>query len=131
MMGAAILNERGSEEWLSEPAAATRETLAQMPGDVTVLGAGGKMGPTLAMMVKKAGPAKAVYAVSRFSNAAIRERIEARGVTTIEADLVDESAYGGRAERPVPGGHEVRSHGQPAADLGDERPRARARCETI
>ena len=93
MMNTLTLNERGLEEWLSEPAAATRETLAQIPGDVAVLGAGGKMGPTLAMMVKKAAPAKAVYAVSRFSNAAIRERIEAKGVTTIEADLLDESAY--------------------------------------
>ncbi len=87
------IDESGLEELLSEPAAGTRETLAQTPGDVAILGAGGKMGPTLAMMVKRAAPEKAVYAISRFSDEEVRERITEKDVKTVEADLLDESAY--------------------------------------
>lgn len=100
MIDASHLDERGLEDWLSEPAPATRQMLAETPGDVVVLGAGGKMGPTLAMMVKKAAPAKNVYAVSRFSDKALRERIAERGVEIVEADLLDESAYADLPEAP-------------------------------
>ncbi len=88
------LDERGLEDWLSEPLAATRAMLEKVEGDIAVLGAGGKMGPTLAMMLKKATPRKNVYAVSRFSDKQARQRIERHGVKIIEADLLDESAYG-------------------------------------
>ncbi|MBM4028943.1 MAG: NAD(P)-dependent oxidoreductase [Planctomycetes bacterium] len=88
------MDERGLEDWLSEPVAATRAMLAKPQGDVAVLGAGGKMGPTLAMMLKKAAPQKTVYAVSRFSDKAARQRIEECGVKIVEADLLDETAYG-------------------------------------
>jgi nucleoside-diphosphate-sugar epimerase len=62
-------------------------------GDIVVLGAGGKMGPTLAMMLKKASDGKNIYAVSRFSDKGIKARIEGEGIKTIEADLLDESQY--------------------------------------
>ena len=56
-----------------------------------ILGAGGKMGPTMAMLaanaIKKGGMKKKVYAVSRFSNAAARAEMESKGVTTISCDL--------------------------------------------
>jgi nucleoside-diphosphate-sugar epimerase len=100
MMDASQLDERGLEDWLSEPAPATRQMLAETPGDVVVLGAGGKMGPTLAMMVKKAAPEKTVYAVSRFSDQPLRERIAEKGVEIVEADLLDESIYAGLPEVP-------------------------------
>jgi len=87
------MDERGLEDWLSEPGAAACETLRRTEGDVAVLGAGGKMGPTLAMMLKKATPDKNVYAVSRFSDRRVGSRIEERGVRIVEADLLDESAY--------------------------------------
>jgi len=87
------LDERGLEDWLSEPLPATGATLKEIEGDVAVLGAGGKMGPTLAMMLKKAAPQKTVYAVSRFSDEPVRQRIEEHGVKITEADLLDESAY--------------------------------------
>ena len=128
------MDERGLEEWLSEPLAATRATLKQIEGDVAVLGAGGKMGPTLAMMLKKAAPGKTVYAVSRFSDKQARQRIEEKGVKIVEADLLDESAYGqpaGCAQRLLPGGHEVRRRRQSAADVGDERLYARARGPAV
>lgn len=98
MIDASQLDERGLEDWLSEPVPATRQLLAETPGDVAVLGAGGKMGPTLAMMVKKAAPQKAVYAVSRFGDRALRERIAEQGIKIVEADLLDESVYAGLPE---------------------------------
>jgi nucleoside-diphosphate-sugar epimerase len=51
------------------------------------------MGPTLAMMLKKASPGKKIYAVSRFSDKAARSKIEQTQIETIEADLLDESHY--------------------------------------
>jgi nucleoside-diphosphate-sugar epimerase len=88
------MDERGLEDWLSEPWAATRAALAAVEGDIAVLGAGGKMGPTLAMMLKKAAPQKCIYAVSRFHDRQVRERIDAGGARIVEADLLDEAAYG-------------------------------------
>src|SRR4030042_1505250 len=86
-------DENGLEDILSEPGEATRKVVAGLTGDIVVLGAGGKMGPTLSMMLKKASPGRKIYAVSRFSDKAVRKRIEKAQVETIEADLLDESQY--------------------------------------
>ena len=88
------LDEAGLEEVLSEPSDSLREEMSKVEGDFIVLGAGGKMGPTLAMMLKKASPEKKVYAVSRFSDPASKESLEKAGIKTIVADLLDESVYG-------------------------------------
>ncbi|MDH4240606.1 MAG: NAD(P)-dependent oxidoreductase [Phycisphaerae bacterium] len=85
--------ESGMEDILSEPTEATRKAVATLNGDIVVLGAGGKMGPTLALMLKKASGNKNIYAVSRFGDKAVKARIEEAGVETIEADLLDESQY--------------------------------------
>jgi len=87
------LDESGLEDVLSEPADATKNVLADLSGDIVVLGAGGKMGPTLAMMLRKAAPERNIYAVSRFSDKTARARIERVGLKTIELDLLDESQY--------------------------------------
>ena len=87
------LDENGLEDILSEPTVATKKIVAGLRGEIVVLGAGGKMGPTLAMMLKKALPGKKIYAVSRFSDKSVRSRIEQAQVETIEADLLDESHY--------------------------------------
>jgi nucleoside-diphosphate-sugar epimerase len=87
------LDEKGLEDILSEPTEATKTIVAGLSGDIVVLGAGGKMGPTLAMMLNKASPCKRIYAVSRFSDKAARSRIEQAQIETIEADLLDESNY--------------------------------------
>ncbi|MBP7049434.1 MAG: NAD(P)-dependent oxidoreductase [Phycisphaerae bacterium] len=93
MMDMSQVDECGLEDLLSEPVSGTREALAQMAGDVAVLGAGGKMGPTLAMMAKKAAPEKVVYAVSRFTDRKVADRLADHGIEIVEADLLDESAY--------------------------------------
>lgn len=93
MIDISELDENGLEDILSEPTEATKKNVTGLSGDIVVLGAGGKMGPTLTMMLKKASPGKRIYAVSRFSDKAVRSRIEQAQVETIEADLLDESHY--------------------------------------
>jgi nucleoside-diphosphate-sugar epimerase len=93
MINISELDENKLEDILSEPTEATKKTVVGLNGDIVVLGAGGKMGPTLAMMLKKASPGKRIYAVSRFSDKAARRRIEQTQIETIEADLLDESHY--------------------------------------
>jgi len=87
------LDERALEGILSEPSDATKEILADLDGDIVVLGAGGKMGPTLCMMLKKAASDKKIFAVSRFSDVAVQDKIEDTGIETIQIDLLDESQY--------------------------------------
>jgi len=80
------------EELLARPSEALIADLARLDGDILVLGAGGKMGPTLAWMARRAAPAKRVIAVARFSEAGVRVALERRGVETIACDLHDRSA---------------------------------------
>ena len=82
----------GLEEALSRPSQALVDTLATVPGDIMVLGVGGKMGPTLARMAKRAAPGKKVLGVARFSEAGLRERLQAQGIGCIEADLLSRDA---------------------------------------
>jgi len=93
MMDISVIDERGLEDILSEPTEGTKRVLAELDGDIVVLGAGGKLGPTLAMMLKAASSGKNIYAVSRFSDKTVKTRIEDAGILTIEADLLDESQY--------------------------------------
>jgi nucleoside-diphosphate-sugar epimerase len=80
------------EELLARPGEALIADLARLDGDILVLGAGGKMGPTLAWMARLAAPAKRVIAVARFSEPGVREALERRGVETIACDLLDRGA---------------------------------------
>lgn len=81
------------EDRLTTPSEALAADLAALDGDLMVIGAAGKMGPTLATLAKRgfevAGGDRTVTAVARFSDRAARERLEAVGVTTIAADLHD------------------------------------------
>jgi nucleoside-diphosphate-sugar epimerase len=74
---------------MTTPDAALIEDLRGVPGDIMVLGAGGKMGPTLARLAKRAAPEKRVIAVARFSEPEVRTGLEAHGVECITADLLD------------------------------------------
>ncbi|MEO7997201.1 MAG: epimerase [Gemmatimonadaceae bacterium] len=104
MNGIAPRDESELEEQLSRPDDVTREALGALDGDILILGAGGKMGPTLARMARRAlddigaprnGPtARRVIAVSRFSSAGAASSLESFGVETVRADLSDPAAYG-------------------------------------
>jgi len=85
--------EEELEERLSRPTTADIDFMQRLEGDLLILGAGGKMGPSLAKLAGRAremaGGKGRVIAVSRFSAAAERESIEKAGVGTISADLLD------------------------------------------
>ena len=80
------------EELLARPGEALVADLARLDGDILVLGAGGKMGPTLAVMARRAAPAKRVVAVARFSEPGLREAMERHGIETIGCDLLGRDA---------------------------------------
>jgi nucleoside-diphosphate-sugar epimerase len=83
------------EAFLAVPSPALVADLAKVDGDLLILGVAGKMGPTLARLAKNAAPGKRVIGVARFSDADVRERLEAWGVETIACDLLDRAAIVG------------------------------------
>jgi nucleoside-diphosphate-sugar epimerase len=84
------MTEAELEDLLSTPRSETSVALADCPGDVVILGAGGKMGPTLARMVARASTDdRRVIAVSRWSSAAAERALNDAGVDTVRADLLE------------------------------------------
>lgn len=88
-------DESQLDELLSRPAEQVVDTLARMPGDVMVLGASGKMGPSLTRMIKRAsdasGTRRRVIGVARFGSG-VEAQLQASGVETIRCELLDEEA---------------------------------------
>jgi nucleoside-diphosphate-sugar epimerase len=91
-----VRDEEELEELLSRPSPRDVELLGGLRGDVVVLGAGGKMGPSLARRLKRAADAAAVprriTAVSRFSSPGVAEALSADGIATVSCDLLDPEA---------------------------------------
>lgn len=85
--------EEKLNELLATPSEKLIEDIKKIKGDIMVLGAGGKMGPTLCILaknaIKAAGIEKKVIAVSRFSDPIALELLHSNGVETISADLLD------------------------------------------
>ncbi|WP_241656348.1 NAD-dependent epimerase/dehydratase family protein [Propioniciclava sinopodophylli] len=89
-------SEEALDEHLSTPSEAVALSLASTSGPVVVLGAGGKVGPTLCRMLRRALPAdRQVFAVSRWSDTEARASLESHGVTCISADLAAPDAWAG------------------------------------
>jgi nucleoside-diphosphate-sugar epimerase len=80
------------EDVMTTPAAGLVADLARVPGDLIVLGVGGKMGPTLARLARRAAPERRVVGVARFSEPGLREALERHGIECIAADLLDRDA---------------------------------------
>ena len=80
------------DKLLCRPSQALIDDLSKVDGDIMVLGVAGKMGPTLAGLAKAAAPGRRVIGVARFSEAGVKEWLQARGVETINCDLLDEAA---------------------------------------
>ena len=95
-------SEDALEARLAAPDEETIAALVQLDGDVLVLGAGGKMGPSLARMARRAigGRSRRVIAVSRFSDAAAAAQLEAHGVEVLRADLADPRAMASLPDAP-------------------------------
>ena len=87
------MTESELDDLLSTPRAETNAALAECPGDVVILGAGGKMGPTLARMVRRAATdSRRVIAVSRWSSTSAERALNDAGVETVACDLLDRAA---------------------------------------
>jgi nucleoside-diphosphate-sugar epimerase len=92
------------EDLLSEPTPGVVETMARLDGDVLVLGVGGKMGPTLARMARRAsemaGVTRRIIGVSRFSSEALVSQLRSHGIETIRCDLLDAAQLQSLPEAP-------------------------------
>jgi len=84
------------EEFLSRPSEADIAAIARLDGDLLILGAGGKMGPSLARRAlraaEKAGVRKKIIAVARFSESQLRASLASEGIETIAVDLLQPGA---------------------------------------
>jgi nucleoside-diphosphate-sugar epimerase len=84
--------EEALDELLSRPDEALVDFVRELDGDILVLGAGGKVGPTMARMARRAADAagrkRRVLAVDVLP----LKDLDARGVETIRCDLLDPAA---------------------------------------
>src|SRR6266704_4100879 len=91
-----IDTEAKLDEILSRPSDADAAAIAQLAGDLLILGAGGKMGPSLARRAcraaEKAGVQKRIVAVARFSDHRLRESLASDGIEIVVADLLQPDA---------------------------------------
>jgi len=88
------------EDLLSRPSQALVDDLAALDGDIIILGVGGKVGPCLARMAKRAAPHKRILGVARFSDNAVKQRLEDWGVETLACDLLDRGAVAALPKLP-------------------------------
>jgi nucleoside-diphosphate-sugar epimerase len=119
-MEAAFRDEDDLEDRLSRPDEGVVEALRPLRGDLLLLGAAGKMGPTLARMARRAldavGSKSAVIAAARFSDPRSREVLERAGVKTVACDLLDRA----QVDRLPDAGAVLYMIGQKFGTTGDE-----------
>jgi nucleoside-diphosphate-sugar epimerase len=81
------------EDLLSEPTDGVVRAMQALDGDILILGVGGKMGPSLARMARRAseiaGVNRRVIGVSRFSTSSLEQQLHAWGVETLRCDLLN------------------------------------------
>ena len=87
--------ENELEKLLTKPTNRLIKDLEKIEGDILILGVGGKMGPSLAKLARRAlqeaNLRKSIIGVSRFSNPKKQAELEAFGIKTIRGDLLDET----------------------------------------
>lgn len=89
-----ITNKEMLQQVMTEPSEALIRDAARLRGDLMILGAGGKIGPTMAIKAKRAlsaaGSDARVIAVSLFDYPDAPEAMRKAGVEVIEADISDQ-----------------------------------------
>ncbi|MFI9835866.1 NAD-dependent epimerase/dehydratase family protein [Nonomuraea sp. NPDC051941] len=81
------------EERLARPSAGLVDDLSGLDGDILILGAGGKLGPSLVRLALNATNGdRRIIAVSRFSEPGLAESLAEDGATVVSADVADEQA---------------------------------------
>ncbi len=97
-------DETQLEQRLTEPTDATVSAARAFDGDLIILGAGGKMGPSLAVLARRAlqqaGLSHRVICVSRFSSPAVADGLRQAGVAVIAADLLEAGALEALPDAP-------------------------------
>jgi nucleoside-diphosphate-sugar epimerase len=100
MFPARFENVEHLEEVMTRPSPALVAALNLVPGDILVLGVGGKMGPTLARLAKRAAPRRRVIGVARFSEPGLRSALERHGIECIVADLLSRDQLAALPDAP-------------------------------
>ena len=99
-----IKNIEELEDHLSRPTEADAAAMSALNGDLLILGVGGKMGPSLARLARRAaalaGADVRIVAVARFSNASLPAHLAAQGIETITCDLLEPGALSSLPEIP-------------------------------
>lgn len=92
------------EECLSRPEEAEVALMGRLEGDIAILGVAGKMGPTLALLARRAsdqaGNRRRVIGVSRFTDPNVRRKLDRLGVRTVAADLLSRDAIKALPDAP-------------------------------
>jgi nucleoside-diphosphate-sugar epimerase len=77
---------------LSNPTSRLIESISKTDGDIIILGAGGKMGPSLAIMARRAadraGKVMRIIAIDVFPDTKVRDDLDDAGVETILCNLL-------------------------------------------
>ena len=91
-----IETEQALDEFLTRPEPELVEWARTVSSPLVLLGAGGKLGPTLAVLARRAAQAAGckleIVAASRFSDPAARAWLEERHVRTLACDLMERAA---------------------------------------
>jgi len=99
-----IENIEQLDELLSRPTPEVIETMAGLEGDLIVLGVGGKIGPSLARMARRAsdaaGKRRRIIGVARFSTPELQGQLQAQGIDTIRCELLDPQQLAALPEVP-------------------------------
>lgn len=92
------------EQELLKPSDALVADMKKLKGDIVLLGVAGKMGPSMARLARQAtdlaGVGRRIIGVSRFSDPATQAELEADGIETITADLLNEKDLASLPEAP-------------------------------
>lgn len=90
-------SESELDDLLTTPSEATVAAVGRLDGDLMLLGAGGKMGPSLAVLAKRSIDAGGfdcrVVCVSRFGSGDLAQRLNEHGIETISCDLLDRNQH--------------------------------------
>jgi nucleoside-diphosphate-sugar epimerase len=99
-----IENVEQLEEMLSRPTPAVIDMMRRLEGDILILGVGGKIGPSLARMARRAsdeaGVARRILGVARFSSGDLEKQLQSQGIETVRCNLLDRKALESLPEAP-------------------------------
>ena len=92
------------DELLSRPTPQVVRAMGRLEGDLIILGVGGKIGPTLARMARRAsdeaGAKRRIIGVDKFTPPELRERLQSQGIELICCDLLDRAEMNELPEVP-------------------------------